>query len=67
MVREYDPSVNESNFLLAALKEKRRVDGRGIYDVRSLQITFGADYGQVEVQLGRTRFKIDNVDMEHIN
>ncbi|KAI8140310.1 ribosomal protein S5 domain 2-type protein [Fennellomyces sp. T-0311] len=55
MVRDYDPSINESSFLLAALKEKRRVDGRGIYDVRSLQITFGADYGQVEVQLGRTR------------
>ncbi|KAI9274273.1 ribosomal protein S5 domain 2-type protein [Phascolomyces articulosus] len=55
MVKATKPSSNEREFVLAALKEKRRVDGRGIYDVRSVQITFGADYGQVEIQLGRTR------------
>ncbi|CDS06032.1 hypothetical protein LRAMOSA08560 [Lichtheimia ramosa] len=55
MVKELDPSINESTFLLQALEEKRRIDGRGIYDVRSIDITFGADYGQVNVQLGRTR------------
>ncbi|KAG2224154.1 hypothetical protein INT45_000169 [Circinella minor] len=55
MVKEAKPSINESEFILAALNEKRRVDGRGIYDVRSLQINFGTDYGQVEIQLGRTR------------
>ncbi|KAI9489059.1 ribosomal protein S5 domain 2-type protein [Zychaea mexicana] len=53
--KELKPSINEGDFVLAALNEKRRVDGRGIYDVRSLQISFGADYGQVEIQLGRTR------------
>lgn len=57
MVKELDPSINESTFLLQALEEKRRIDGRGIYDVRSIDITFGADYGQVNVQLGRTRYK----------
>lgn len=56
MVKDLDPSINESTFLLQALEEKRRIDGRGIYDVRSIDITFGADYGQVNVQLGRTRY-----------
>ncbi|KAI9486699.1 MAG: ribosomal protein S5 domain 2-type protein [Benjaminiella poitrasii] len=55
MVREIDPSVNEVNFLLEALREGKRVDGREVYDMRSLEITLGADYGHVEVQLGRTR------------
>ncbi|KAI8097789.1 ribosomal protein S5 domain 2-type protein [Halteromyces radiatus] len=55
MVKNSDPSVNENDFLLAALKANQRVDGRGIYDVRSIELKFGSDYGQVEVQLGRTR------------
>ncbi|KAI7888300.1 ribosomal protein S5 domain 2-type protein [Mucor mucedo] len=55
MVRELEPSVNEVAFLLEALKQGRRVDGREVYDMRSVEITLGADYGYVEVQLGRTR------------
>ncbi|KAI7898841.1 ribosomal protein S5 domain 2-type protein [Cokeromyces recurvatus] len=55
MVKEIDPSLNEVNFLLEALREGRRVDGREVYDMRSLEITLGTDYGHVEVQLGRTR------------
>ncbi|KAI9313803.1 ribosomal protein S5 domain 2-type protein [Dichotomocladium elegans] len=55
MVKDLDPSINETNFLLKALEEKQRVDGRGIYDVRSIQIKFGSDFGQANVQLGRTR------------
>lgn len=55
MVRELEPSVNETAFLLQALKQGRRVDGREIYDMRSVEITLGSDYGYVEVQLGRTR------------
>ncbi|KAI8336271.1 ribosomal protein S5 domain 2-type protein [Chlamydoabsidia padenii] len=55
MVKNSDPSVNENEFLLAALKEQKRTDGRGIYDVRSIDLVFGSDYGQVQVQLGRTR------------
>ncbi|KAI8060166.1 ribosomal protein S5 domain 2-type protein [Gongronella butleri] len=50
-----DPSTNESEFLLEALRNQQRVDGRGIYDMRSIDIAFGADYGHVKVQLGRTR------------
>jgi exosome complex component RRP45 len=56
MVKVLEPSVNETEFLLSALTEGKRVDGRGVYDVRSVEILLGADYGQVEVQLGRTRY-----------
>lgn len=55
MVREAEPSVNETTFLLEALKQGRRVDGREVYDMRSVEISIGSDYGYVEVQLGRTR------------
>ncbi|KAL9555642.1 hypothetical protein MBANPS3_002264 [Mucor bainieri] len=55
MVREAIPSVNEVNFLLESLRQGRRVDGREVYDMRSLDIKLGSDFGYVEVQLGRTR------------
>lgn len=55
MVKELEPSLNEKAFLLEALKQGRRVDGREVYDMRSVEITLGTDYGYVEVQLGRTR------------
>ncbi|KAH8549098.1 ribosomal protein S5 domain 2-type protein [Umbelopsis sp. PMI_123] len=55
MVREADPSLNEKQFVLQALKEGLRVDGRRPYDFRSLQISFHSDFGHVQVQLGRTR------------
>ncbi|KAI8881549.1 hypothetical protein K501DRAFT_252983 [Backusella circina FSU 941] len=55
MVKVVEPSVNETEFLLEALSEGKRVDGRGVYDLRSVEITLGVEYGQVEVQLGRTR------------
>ncbi|OAD81394.1 hypothetical protein PHYBLDRAFT_25590 [Phycomyces blakesleeanus NRRL 1555(-)] len=55
MVKEIDPSINESQFLLSALKDGRRVDGRGVYDMRSIELTFGQDFGYVQVQLGKTR------------
>ncbi|CAO3679963.1 unnamed protein product [Umbelopsis vinacea] len=39
MVREADPSLNEKQFVLQALKEGLRVDGRRPYDFQSLQIS----------------------------
>lgn len=54
-MKETEPSTNEREFLLAALKEGARIDGRSFYDFRSLRLSFGADYGNVEVQLGNTR------------
>lgn len=57
MVREAEPSINEKEFLLKALRDGIRVDGRGPYDFRAIRISFGnAGYGYAEVQLGRTRY-----------
>jgi exosome complex component RRP45 len=54
-MKDADPSTNEREFLLAALKDGARIDGRKFYDFRTLRLTFGAEYGAVEVQLGNTR------------
>eukprot|EP01127_Copromyxa_protea_P018322 TRINITY_DN573_c0_g1_i1.p1 TRINITY_DN573_c0_g1~~TRINITY_DN573_c0_g1_i1.p1 ORF type:complete len:459 (+),score=113.42 TRINITY_DN573_c0_g1_i1:3-1379(+) len=52
-----DPvSSNELKFISSAICESQlRMDGRGVYDFRTLKITFGSEYGQVQVQLGTTR------------
>ncbi|KAJ2003499.1 3'-5'-exoribonuclease [Coemansia thaxteri] len=55
MVAEIGPSNIEAAFLLEALKKGTRVDGRGIYDYRTLKIACGPTYGLAEVQLGQTR------------
>ncbi|KAI9276223.1 ribosomal protein S5 domain 2-type protein [Sporodiniella umbellata] len=55
MVKEVEPSVNESTFLLEALRKGKRVDGREVYDMRSIEIVLGNDYGFAEVRLGKTR------------
>eukprot|EP01130_Rhizamoeba_saxonica_P016527 TRINITY_DN765_c0_g1_i3.p2 TRINITY_DN765_c0_g1~~TRINITY_DN765_c0_g1_i3.p2 ORF type:complete len:377 (-),score=102.55 TRINITY_DN765_c0_g1_i3:2002-3132(-) len=54
-----DPiSLNEQQFIKQAIAEQMRIDGRGLYDFRSLKITFGDSFGKVQVQLGRTRILI---------
>lgn len=45
----------ERDFLLKAIVEKKRLDGRQTYDYRKIKITFGADYGCCFVDLGKTR------------
>ena len=55
MPREADPSLNERNFLLQALQENLRLDGRSFEDYRRLELSFGDAYGIVEVKLGKTR------------
>ncbi|KAF9580777.1 Exosome complex component RRP45 [Lunasporangiospora selenospora] len=54
-MKDTEPSKNEREFLLEALREGARIDGRKFYDFRTLRISFGSDYGAVEVQLGNTR------------
>jgi hypothetical protein len=49
-------SLNEREFLLASLAEGRRLDGRGLYDYRTLKISFPYQPGYCEVQLGQTRY-----------
>ncbi|XP_071361315.1 exosome complex component RRP45 [Trachinotus anak] len=45
----------ERDFLLKAIEEKKRLDGRQTYDYRKIKITFGTDYGCCFVDLGKTR------------
>jgi exosome complex component RRP45 len=55
MPREADISINEREFVLKALEEKIRLDGRSLEDFRPLQVTFGEEFGVADVQLGKTR------------
>jgi exosome complex component RRP45 len=36
----------------------QRLDGRGVYDYRQMQITFGEDRGCCQVQLGNTMYVV---------
>ncbi|XP_029949927.1 exosome complex component RRP45 [Salarias fasciatus] len=45
----------ERDFILKAIEEKKRLDGRQTYDFRRIKITFGTDYGCCFVDLGKTR------------
>lgn len=54
-------SLNEREFLLASLAEGRRLDGRGLYDYRTLKISFPYQPGYCEVQLGQTRYHFSSI------
>lgn len=56
MPREAEPSLNEKTFLLQALKENLRQDGREFDQYRPVDLTFGDDYGHADVRLGKTRY-----------
>ena len=50
-MRETPVSTCEKNFMLEALWEGKRLDGRGWMDTRNLDISFGADWGSCQVRL----------------
>ncbi|XP_048852484.1 exosome complex component RRP45 [Brienomyrus brachyistius] len=54
-MRETPLSNCERQFLLKAIEEKKRLDGRQTYDYRNIKITFGTDYGCCVVDVGKTR------------
>lgn len=54
-MKETPLSNCERRFLLRAIEEKKRLDGRQTYDYRSIKISFGTDYGCCIVELGKTR------------
>lgn len=56
MPREAEPSTNERAFILEALQENIRLDGRPLDAFRELHIAFGEEYGVADVQLGKTRY-----------
>lgn len=55
MPREAEPSLNERAFIIEALQENVRLDGRALDAYRDLDISFGDDYGVADVRLGKTR------------
>lgn len=55
MLDEHDSS-QERQLLLDGLREGIRLDGRALDQLRDLEISFGDDYGSVDVKLGKTRF-----------
>jgi len=55
MPREALSSLNEQAFLLEALREGIRLDGRALDAFRQLDLTFGEEYGVTDVRLGKTR------------
>ncbi|XP_062430007.1 exosome complex component RRP45 isoform X2 [Rhea pennata] len=54
-MKETPLSNCERRFLLRAVQERKRLDGRECYDYRNVRISFGADYGCCIVELGKTR------------
>jgi len=55
MPREVELSSNEREFVLAALRQNLRLDGRASDAYRDLDISFGDEFGVVDVKLGKTR------------
>lgn len=55
MPREAEPSNIERAFILEAFRENTRLDGRDLLQFRSLDLSFGAEYGDATVELGKTR------------
>jgi len=55
MPRQADLSLNEKAFILEALREGIRLDNRPLDAYRPVELTFGEDFGQVNVRIGKTR------------
>jgi exosome complex component RRP45 len=58
MPREVEPSLNEKQFFVKALKEELRLDGRALDQFRKVELEFGDEYGVADVRLGKTRYAI---------
>lgn len=56
MSKEAPLSVAEREFILEALRQDSRLDGRGADQFRPLKISFGDEYGHVKLELGKTRY-----------
>ena len=54
-MKETPVSNCEKQFLLEGLWEGKRMDGRGMFEERNLEIVFGKDYGSCQVSLGKTK------------
>ena len=48
--------MNEKQFLLQALTENLRLDGREFTQYRPIDLSFGDEHGVAEVKLGKTMY-----------
>lgn len=55
MPREAELSNNERAFVLEALQQNIRLDGRALDAFRNIELAFSDEYGVADVQLGNTR------------
>ena len=56
MPREIEPPTIQKDFILAALGEGKRTDGRALLQTRDVGFTFGSELGWVECRLGKTKY-----------
>ncbi len=56
MPREIEPPTIQREFLLSALNEGKRLDGRLPLQQRDIHLEFGDELGCVECRLGKTRW-----------
>jgi hypothetical protein len=54
-MRPPSPSILEKEFVVEALKQGLRLDGRAALEMRPPTLTFGPDLGWVDCSLGKTR------------
>lgn len=55
MPRIVDISNNEKNFIVDALSQSLRLDGRRLDQFRDIELTYGQELGSATVRLGKTR------------
>ncbi|KAG5981412.1 hypothetical protein E4U55_002970 [Claviceps digitariae] len=58
MPRDAEPSLSERTFLTKALQEGLRLDNRKFEQFRPIELSFGDDYGVVDVKCGKTRVTV---------
>ncbi|KAH7584897.1 Exosome complex component RRP45 [Nakaseomyces glabratus] len=54
MAKDIEISTSEATFIVEALRQKQRLDGRRLDQFRDVQIEFGKEYGDVTVRMGKT-------------
>ena len=55
-MRPSSPSIPEKDFVVEALKQGLRLDGRAVLEMRRPTLAFGPDLGWVDCSLGKTRY-----------
>lgn len=55
MARDIELSNSENKFILEALKQNFRLDGRSFDQFRDVGVNFGQEYGDVTITMGKTK------------